>query len=140
MIHCTDFKREYIPPFRLLVKTSRGEVVDEKVLYEALKNGSLGGTTLDVMEQEPFDLSSPLLALDNVIFTPHLAAFSADFEKNFWNCSVNKIFASGQAILDAEHRGITPDLTRPASEPDAKIEETKDIKPTRRVGVLNPIE
>jgi len=52
----------------------------------------------------------------------------------------NKIFASGQAIPDAEHRGITPDLTRLASEPDAKIEEAKDIKPTQRVGVLNPME
>jgi hypothetical protein len=54
--------------------------------------------------------------------------------------TTNKIFASGQAIPDAEHRGITPDLTRLASEPDAKIEETKDIKPTQRVGVLNPME
>ena len=40
----------------------------------------------------------------------------------------NKIFASGQAIPDAEHRGITPDLTRLASEPDAKIEEAKGIR------------
>ena len=75
----------------LLVNTSRGGVIDEKALYEALKERRIGGAALDVLEQEPFDTTSPLFTLDNVIFTPHLAAFSADFEKNFWNYSVDKL-------------------------------------------------
>lgn len=78
-------------PDALLINTARGGVIDEKALYEALKEHRIGGAALDVMEQEPFDTSSPLFTLDNVIFTPHLAAFSADFEKNFWNYSVDKL-------------------------------------------------
>ena len=80
-------------PNVLLVNTSRGGVIDEKALYNALKDHRIGGAALDVLEQEPFDTSSPLFSLDNVIFTPHLAAFSADFEKNFWNFSADKLLA-----------------------------------------------
>ena len=78
-------------PDALLVNTSRGGVIDEAALYDALKEKRIGGAALDVLVQEPFDTSSPLFSLDNVIFTPHLAAFSADFEKNFWNYSVDKL-------------------------------------------------
>ncbi len=78
-------------PKALLINTSRGAVVDEAALYRALRNGTIGGAALDVMEQEPFDLQSPLFTLDNVIFTPHVAAFSADFTKNFWEYSAAKL-------------------------------------------------
>jgi len=80
-------------PGALLVNTSRGDVIDETALVEALRGGTLGGAALDVTCAEPLNPDSPLLVLDNVIITPHMAAFSGDFEKNFWAASVKKIMA-----------------------------------------------
>ena len=75
----------------LLVNTSRGPVIDEEALVEALKNHTIGGAALDVLCDEDHADGNPLYSCDNVIVTPHIAAFSADFEKNFWECSVEKL-------------------------------------------------
>ena len=75
----------------ILINTSRGAVVDEKALIHALKNGIIGGAALDVTDPEPPEKNNPLLQMENVIVTPHIAAFSADFQKNFWRCSVEKL-------------------------------------------------
>ena len=56
-----------------IINTSRGGVVDEVALYEALKNGNLGGAALDVFEKEPAT-GNKLAELDNVILTPHIGA------------------------------------------------------------------
>lgn len=55
-----------------IVNTSRGEIVDEDALYEALKSGKVAGAALDVYKSEPYN--GRLLELDNVCFTPHLGA------------------------------------------------------------------
>ena len=100
-LHCplTDETRNLIDARRLklmkknalLVNTSRGPVVDETALAAAIADGTIGGAALDVMVDEPPQLDNPLFQLDNVIITPHVAAFSADFEKNFWSCSAKKV-------------------------------------------------
>lgn len=102
-LHCplTDETRGLIDARRLalmkknaiLINTSRGPVVDEAALYEALKNGTIAAAGLDVLCDEPPAADHPLFGLDNVVLTPHIAAFSADFEKNFWSCSAKKIIS-----------------------------------------------
>ena len=59
-------------PTAILVNTSRGPTVDLEDLYRALKDGRLGGAGLDVFEPEPVPADHPILALENVVFTPHL--------------------------------------------------------------------
>lgn len=75
----------------LLVNTSRGPVVDEEALADALDAGTIGGAAIDVMCEEPPDVNSRLLQHPKCIVTPHVAAFSCDFEKSFFSHSVEKL-------------------------------------------------
>ena len=63
-------------PDSILVNTSRGEIVDEVALYNALKNGKLAGAALDVFQQEPY--SGPLTELKNVVLTPHIGSYAKE--------------------------------------------------------------
>jgi D-3-phosphoglycerate dehydrogenase len=59
-----------------IVNAARGELVDEEALEEALRSGKVAGAALDVFAEEPY--AGPLLALDSVVVTPHLAASTAE--------------------------------------------------------------
>jgi phosphoglycerate dehydrogenase-like enzyme len=65
-------------PGAILVNTSRGKIVDEAALVDALSNGQLAAAGLDVYAEEPAPTDSPLLALDNVLLTPHVSYYTAD--------------------------------------------------------------
>jgi glyoxylate reductase len=60
----------------VLVNTSRGPIVDNMALYEALKSGKIAYAALDVTEPEPLPADHPLLTLDNIIVVPHIASAS----------------------------------------------------------------
>ena len=61
-----------------VINTARGGIVDEMALYEALKSGHLNGAAMDVVESEPMTPDHPLLSLDNVVVTPHIAMYSKE--------------------------------------------------------------
>ena len=63
-------------PSAYFINTSRGEVVDEKSLIQALEEKWIAGAGLDVFEKEPLDTDSPLTKMDNVTLTPHYASYS----------------------------------------------------------------
>jgi glyoxylate reductase len=63
-------------PGALLINTARGPVVDQNALVEALQNGVIAGAGLDVTDPEPIDANHPLVHLENVIVTPHVASAS----------------------------------------------------------------
>jgi D-3-phosphoglycerate dehydrogenase len=67
-----------VKPGAVLVNTSRGPVVDEQALIRALQDGRLGAAGLDVFEEEPLPVDSPLRQMENVVLTPHTAAYSED--------------------------------------------------------------
>lgn len=58
----------------IVVNCSRGGIIDEKDLYEALKNGVIAGAGLDVYNSEPINMDNPLLTLENCVMSPHSAA------------------------------------------------------------------
>lgn len=59
-------------PDALLINTSRGPIVDEPSLVEALRRGAIAGAGLDVFEEEPLPLEHPLRQLPNVLLTSHI--------------------------------------------------------------------
>jgi D-3-phosphoglycerate dehydrogenase len=61
-----------------LINTSRGPVVNEPDLVDALDEGQIAGAGLDVLENDSVDISNPLLKMDNVVITPHTAWYSEE--------------------------------------------------------------
>jgi D-3-phosphoglycerate dehydrogenase len=73
-------KRELslLKPTAYIVNVSRGPIVDENALYKALKDKRIAGAGLDVFEKEPLEPNNPLLNLDNVVLTSHMAGISEE--------------------------------------------------------------
>jgi glyoxylate reductase len=83
---------EIMKPTAYLVNTSRGPVIDEAALVEALKNGVIRGAALDVYENEPA-LASGLQELENVIITPHIASATLETRGNMSRIAAENIIA-----------------------------------------------
>ena len=65
-------------PTAFLVNTSRGPIVDEPALIEALRRRQIAGAGLDVFDTEPLPADHPLLGLENTVLTPHLGYVSRE--------------------------------------------------------------
>jgi phosphoglycerate dehydrogenase-like enzyme len=65
-------------PGMIIVNTSRGKVLDQGALVDALKAGRLGGAALDVFSDEPLRSGNPLAAMDNVVLSPHIGAMTRE--------------------------------------------------------------
>jgi phosphoglycerate dehydrogenase-like enzyme len=65
-------------PTAVVINTSRGPVINEAALIEALQEGRIAGAGLDVFEKEPVDPDNPLLKMDNVVVSPHSAGTTWD--------------------------------------------------------------
>ena len=86
----------------VLVNISRGKVVDELALINALQTGHLRGAILDVFETEPLDVKSPLWTLPNVIISPHVSGLTPNYNQRAIELFANnlKSYLSGNPLLN----------------------------------------
>jgi D-3-phosphoglycerate dehydrogenase len=91
----------------VLINVARGGVVNEADLHEALKARVIRGAAMDVFSIEPTPADNPLLALDNIVVTPHLAAVTADtFEPNVRRMFRNiALVAKGEPVPELDRVG-----------------------------------
>ena len=112
-IHCplTDETRGLIGarelarmgPTAILVNTARAAVVDEAALMAALLDRTIAGAALDVFWQEPLDTAHPILALDAVTVTPHIAGAADDVPRHHARTILDDIvrWREGRPLLNA---------------------------------------
>jgi phosphoglycerate dehydrogenase-like enzyme len=90
-----------------LVNTSRGPIVDERALVDALQRGTIAGAGLDVFDQEPLSPHHPLLALPNVVLTPHLGYVTAETYRVFYGQTIENI---RDFLAGTPQRVLNPDV------------------------------
>lgn len=90
----------HIRPTAFLINISRGDVIDEAALAQALAARRIGGAALDVFATEPLADDSPLWGLDNVILTPHIAGQSAHYQDRVSDLFIDNVrrFANGEPL------------------------------------------
>ncbi|NWD78031.1 bifunctional glyoxylate/hydroxypyruvate reductase B [Pseudomonas gingeri] len=81
-------------PESILINISRGKVVDEQALIQALQNRQIRGAGLDVFEREPLASTSPLLSLNNVVATPHIGSATHETREAMARCAVDNLLAA----------------------------------------------
>ncbi|VVP75530.1 Glyoxylate/hydroxypyruvate reductase B [Pseudomonas fluorescens] len=81
-------------PETIFINISRGKVVDEAALIEALRAGQIRAAGLDVFEREPLNQESPLLQLNNVVATPHIGSATHETREAMARCAVDNLLAA----------------------------------------------
>ena len=72
-------------PTAFIINTARAGLIDEAALMDALQNKKIGGAGLDVFHEEPLPANSPLIGMENVTITPHLAGSCS----NLWDLTID---------------------------------------------------
>jgi glyoxylate reductase len=80
-------------PSAVIVNTSRGAVIDQIALYQALKTGQIFAAAIDVTDVEPIPPDDPLLTMDNIIITPHIGSASFITRQNMAIMAANNLLA-----------------------------------------------
>lgn len=81
-------------PETIFINISRGKVVDEAALIQALQAGQIRAAGLDVFEREPLNPDSPLLQLNNVVATPHIGSATHETREAMARCAVDNLLAA----------------------------------------------
>ena len=87
-------------PTATLINVSRGGIVDEAALFDALSQGRLASAALDVFEPEPPLTDNPLLSLDSVVLSPHCAAFTRECGRRMSVACARNVLAAFDGSLD----------------------------------------
>lgn len=98
-------------PNAILVNTSRGPVVDQNALYQALKSNQIFAAALDVTDPEPLPMDSPLLTLENCLIAPHIASASEKTRDDMARLAANNLIAGlkGERLPHC----VNPDVYNP---------------------------
>ncbi|MCP1271362.1 NAD(P)-dependent oxidoreductase [Acetobacter cerevisiae] len=91
---------QHLRPGAILVNTARGSVVDELALTEALSSGHIAAAGLDVFDPEPPSTHNPLLEMDQVILTPHIAGLTTQAAERMAVYSVKNVLDFFAGALD----------------------------------------
>ena len=105
-------------PYAFIINTSRGGVVNEEDLVQALERGLIAGAGLDVFEKEPVEIDNPLLRMDKVILTPHCAALTGE-------CVVEMALNSVERVIDLFDNYLPMNIANPEV---LKLEKWKNLK------------
>lgn len=90
----------HVKPGAVLINTARGGIVSETALVEALKDGRIGAAGIDVFLDEPPEAGHPLLAFDQVVFSPHIAGLTAEGAERLAMHSVQNVLDFFAGRLD----------------------------------------
>jgi phosphoglycerate dehydrogenase-like enzyme len=97
----------WMRPSAVLINTSRGPIVDEAALVDALRSRRIGGAGLDVYDIEPLPASHPLRKLDNVVLTPHLGYVTHEVYRGFYTQTLENVLAY---LNDEPLRVLNPEV------------------------------
>lgn len=86
-------------PNAVFINTSRGTVVDQKALYQALKNGRIFAAAIDVTETEPISPDDPLLTLSNIIISPHIGSSSFSTRTKMAMMAADNLLAGLRGVM-----------------------------------------
>ena len=104
-----------LPAGAIVVNVSRGDVIDERALAQALRSGKLGGAALDVFSVEPLPVGHDLGSLPNVVLTPHIAGATAQSKRNILINSIANVARVLQG--EAPQFVVNHPVVRPAGTP-----------------------
>lgn len=116
-----------------IINVARGGIINEKALYNALKEGHVAGAAIDVFEKEPNfnkkpeeqDYTNPLLELDNVIYTPHLGASTEEANHNV-----------SLGVAELIEKALNGEIVAAVNMPPVKVDNLNGIKPYVELGEI----